>query len=207
MLRDIHRMELRYSALLREQERLSAEMEKAIQKRAVISNRYAEKGGSKAKKGEAVQPKEMTQAAAKKRIGTLKKDARVLAEETSRYSSAIEEKKAQLREMTTDLERATNEYAENERVSHEVQGQINDLLYRKQLYQERISYKQKFSKRLKELSSVGVDQSQAMQVERKLVSSTQSLDNVRAIISDLQNMHPHLTEVLTRVATMTEPAF
>ena len=46
-----------------------------------------------------------------------------------------------------------------------------------------------------------------MQVERKLLSSTQSLDNVRAILGDLQNMHPHLTEVLSRVATMTEPAF
>ena len=51
------------------------------------------------------------------------------------------------------------------------------------------------------------DQGQSMQVERKLLSSTQSLDNVRAIISDLQNMHPHLAEVLTRVSTMTEPAF
>ncbi len=209
MLRDIHRMELRYSALLREQERLSTEMENAIQKRAVISNRYAEKGGSKGKKEKEgpKQAKELTQATAKKRIGALKKDARVLAEETSRYSSAIEEKKAQLHEMTSDLERVTNEYAENERVSHEVQGQINDLLYRKQLHQERISYKQKFSKRLKELGAVGVDQGQAMQVERKLLSSTQSLDNVRAIIGDLQNMHPHLTEVLSRVATMTEPAF
>ena len=214
MLRDIHRMELRYSALIREQERLSAEMEKAIQKRAVISNRYADKDG-KGKKGQGgkqagggrTETKELTQASAKKRIGALKKDARVLAEETSRYASAIEERKAQLHEMTSDLERVTNAYADNERANHQLQGGINDLLYRKQLFQERISYQQKFSKRLKDLSGAGgVEQAQSLQVERKLLSSTQALDNVREIIADLQGAHPHLGEVLSRVATMAEPA-
>ena len=207
MLRDIHRMELRNEALKREQERLSAEMEKAIVKRSIISNRY--KGKSQgAKATEKADKKELTQATAKKRIGNLKKEARVLAEETSNYTAAIEERKAQLHEMTSDLERATTYYADTERNNHQIQGEINDLLYQKQLNQERISYKQKYSKKLKDISQAGgVDQSQSIQIERKLMSSSQALDNVKEIISALQNQHPHLTEVLQRVSSMCEPTF
>ena len=208
MTREIHRMELRFSALTREQERLSAEMEKAIHKRTAISNRYAKApGGKKEKEKAGSSAKDLTQASAKKRIGSLKKDARVLAEETSSYVSAIEERKTQLHEMTSDLERITSNYGEREEQSHILQGDINDLLYQKQLNQERVSYKQKYSKRLRDLSQKGIEQNQALQVERRLLSSTQALENVKGIVSDLQNMHPHLAEVLSRVLAMTDPAF
>jgi len=208
MEREIHRMELRLDALLREQERLSGEMERAIHKRTAIAIRYAKQppppaAGTKASQGE--KPQELTQASAKKRIGTLKKEARVLAEETSRYTSAIEEKRATLHEMTSELERVTAQYGQTEEMSHAVQGEINDLLYQKQLNQERISYKQKYSKRLRELSQAGIDQSQSLQVERRLLTSSQALDNVKDIIGQLKQLYPHLGEVLLRVGAMADP--
>lgn len=207
MEREIHRMELRLDALLREQERLSSEMERAIHKRTAIAIRYSKAAPALGSKVKSEKPQELTQASAKKRIGTMKKESRVLAEETSQYTVAIEERRAQLHEMTSNLESVTAQYGETEELSHQTQGEINDLLYQKQLNQERISYKQKYNKRLRELSQTGIDQSQSLQVERRLLTAHQGLENVQEIIGSLKQMYPHLSEVLTRVSAMAEPAF
>lgn len=208
MEREIHRMELRLQALKREEERLSGEMERAIHKRAAISNRYSKAsapppGPSSTSKGPPVA--ELTQATSKKRIANLKKDSRSLLEETNSYNQQIEERKAQLHEMASELERMTTYYGEMEEMNHQLQGEINDILYQKQLNQERISYRQKFSKRLKEISQVGIDNSQSLQIERRLLSASQALENVKEIISDLQSSNPHLGNVLSRVLEMTDP--
>lgn len=215
MEHEIHRMQLRLEALKREQERLSSEMERAIHKRATIATRYANKqpkvghSTTMLARTATVKPtdvKEQTQASLKKRIGNLKRDSRLLAEETQQYNMKIEEHRAQLHELTSELERMTSHYGETEDISHTLQSEINDLLYQKQLYQERIGYRQKYQKRLRELSQMGVELSQNMQVERRLLSANQSLDNVKEIISDLQEMHPHLMDVLQRVVAMADPA-
>jgi len=209
MEREIHRMELRLQALKREEERLSGEMERAIHKRAAISNRYSKAsapppGPASASKGPPVA--ELTQATSKKRIANLKKDSRTLLEETSLYNQQIEERKAQLHEMASELERMTSQYGEMEELNHSIQGEINDILYQKQLNQERVSYRQKFAKRLKEISQVGIDNAQSLQIERRLLSASQALENVKEIISDLQGNHPHLNNVLSRVYEMTDPS-
>jgi hypothetical protein len=209
MEREIHRMELRLQALKREEERLSGEMERAIHKRAAISNRYSKvaappPGPASTSKGPPIA--ELTQATSKKRIANLKKDSRSLVEETALYNQQIEERKAQLHEMASELERMTSQYGEMEELNHNIQGEINDILYQKQLNQERISYRQKFSKRLKEISQVGIDNSQSLQIERRLLSASQALENVKEIISELQENHPHLNNVLSRVYEMTDPS-
>ena len=205
MVKEIHRMELRYEALKREQERLSNEMERAILKRGAIQTRYSKAGGDKptaAKKGKSVT--DLTTAGAKKKISGLKKDARQLAEQVSQYASATEERRMQLSEVTSSLERGSSEYAELEQLNVQLQTRINDLLYRKQLNQERIGYKQKYARRLKELDAT-IDPSQSLQIERRLLSSTQALENVKEIIGDLDTVHPHLRDVLDRVRTMADP--
>ena len=207
MEREIHRMELRLDALLREQERLSGEMERAIHKRTAIAIRYSKAAPPLGSKVKSEKPQELTQASAKKKIGSLKKEARILAEETSQFTVAIEERRAQLHEMTSSLERATAQYGDTEEQSHQIQGEINDLLYQKQLNQERISYKQKYNKRLRELSQSGIDQSQSLQVERRLLTASQALENVREIIGNLKQAYPHLAEVLARVNSMADPSF
>lgn len=212
MEREIHRMELRLEALKREQERLSVEMARAITKRSSIATRFkapkpaetlsATKTLSSTKKTAKV---EMTQATMKKQIGVLKKESKVLANETSQYTGAIEERKAQFSEMTSELERVTTQYGNVEDSNRQLQTQINDLLYQKQLNQERISYKQKYIKRLKDYSAAGIDNSLSLQTQRRLLASSQALDNVKEIILDLQNQNPHLSEVLERVMAMTDP--
>merc|ERR1711916_230383 len=203
MEREIHRMEIRLDSLRREQERLSSEMEKAVLKRTVIANRFSKSAPSGDLRK--TSNKDLTKAAAKKKIAALKKDARVLAEETSRYASSIEEKKAQLQANATELENTTTRFGENNQANFKLQGQVNDLLYQKQLNEERISYYQKYIKRIKELSSSGIDPSQHLNVERRLLSGQQSLDNVKEIITGLTQMHPHLHEVLSRVLAMADP--
>jgi chromosome segregation ATPase len=200
MEHEIHRMSLRLETLRREQERLAIEMERAVNKRATISSRYraVPTGGTIAKQ-------ELTQASIKKKIANLKRDSRALAEENSQCSSKIEEKKAHLHELTSELERVTAQYSMTEEISHNLQGEINDLLYKKQLNQERIAYRQKYLRRLRELSQEGVELTQSLQVERRLLSSNQALDNVREIIGDLQQSYPHLADVLERVKAMADP--
>lgn len=203
MEKEIHRMEVRLDSLKREQERLSAEMEKAVLKRTVIANRFSKSAPSGDLRK--TSNKELTQATAKKKVAALKKDARILAEETSRYASSIEEKKAQLEANAYELENKTKQFGENNQASFTLRGQVNDLLYQKQLNEERISYHQKYIKRLKELSASGIDPSQHLNVERRLLSGQQSLDNVKEIIIGLTQMHPHLHEVLSRVLAMSDP--
>ena len=210
MEREIHRMELRLEALKREQERLSIEMARAITKRTSIATRFKQPKPAEAMSSTKGSTKkaaklDMTQATMKKQIGALKKDAKALANETSQYTGAIEERKAQFSEMTSELERVTTQYSEVEESNRQLQAEINDLLYQKQLNQERISYKQKYVKRLKDYSAAGIDTSLSLQTQRRLLASSQALDNVKEIILDLQNQNPHLSEVLERVMAMTDP--
>jgi chromosome segregation ATPase len=205
MEKEIHRMQLRSEALKREQERLSNEMARAVEKRATISTRYGKT--SPAASTSVKSSKELTMAGAKQRIGALKKDARQLAEETAHYNQLFEDKKTQLQEVANQLEDVTAQYGDSEEQCHQLQSQINDLLYQKQLQQERISYKQKYAARLRELSQgPGVDINHSLQVERRVLSATQALDNVREIIGELQASFPHLKEVLERVNAMTDPS-
>lgn len=212
MEKEIHRMELRLEALKREQERLSIEMARAINKRSSIATRFkqpkaSESAASKSLTGSKKQSAkmDMTQASMKKQISILKKEAKALANETAQYTGAIEERKAQFSEMTSDLERATTQYGEVEESNRKMQTDINDMLYQKQLNQERISYKQKFIKRLKDYASTGIDSSLSLQTQRRLLAASQALDNVKEIISELKTQSPHLSEVLDRVMAMTDP--
>lgn len=204
MEKEIHRMSLRFEALKREQERLSNEVTRAIEKRDTITTRYGKPKPTNAVM--AKNPKEMTQATAKKRIGTLKKEAMLLAQETAHYNGLFEQKKEQLQDVASQLEDVTGQYGDAEEMCHQLQSQINDLLYQKQMHQERISYKQKYAVRLRDLSQQGVDATQSLQVERRVLSATQALDNVKEIIGELQSAFPHLKEVLHRVSAMTDPS-
>lgn len=206
MEKEVHRMELRHEALLREQERLSAEMERAILKRSTIALRYSNKSkddGAAATFKQ--QPQEYTQSTIKKKIASLKRDGRALAEEAMRYDGAIEEKRMQMADMTAELERLANEFSAFEDANVAIQAKVNDLMYQKQLRQERIAYRQKYLKRIREVTATGIDSAQVLPVERKLLSASQAVDNVRDIISELQKAHPHLKDVLQLVATMTDP--
>jgi chromosome segregation ATPase len=180
-------------------------MARAIEKRATITTRYSKPKPAKA--ADSKNPKELTQAAAKSRIGILKKEAMLLAQETSHYGSLFDQKKEQLQAVGSQLEDVTGQYGDAEELCHQLQSQINDLLYQKQLHQERISYKQKYAMRLREVSQGGgVDSTQALQVERRVLSASQALDNVKEIIDELQSAFPHLKEVLERVQAMTDPS-
>jgi coiled-coil domain-containing protein 40 len=202
MEKEVHRMELRLEALKREQERLSTEMEKAVLKRAVIADRYVKAPPEAGAGGET---RDLSQANAKRKIGNLKKEARSFAEEISMLTSTIDGKKAAFSDMTVELESVTSQYAQSEEQSIQLQGKINDLLYQKQLNQERMSYKQKYAKRLKDLAQSRVEPSQSLMLERRLLSSSQALDNVKEIIIGLQSVHPHLAGVLERVVAMADP--
>jgi coiled-coil domain-containing protein 40 len=205
MEKEVHRMEVRLEALRKEQERLSTEMEKAVLKRAIIADRYVKLPSSSSSAPSGGESRDLSLASAKRKIGNLKKEARGLAEDSSRISSTIEERKKTLSDITCDLEEVTIVCAQSEGFSGQLQTEINELLYQKQLNQERISYRQNYVRRLKDLSGTRAEPSQSVVLERRLLSSSQALDNVREIIISLQSVHPHLTDVLQRVIAMANP--
>jgi coiled-coil domain-containing protein 40 len=203
MEKEIHRMELRYDTLLREQERLSLEMESAILKRSSIALRYSPKTND-TRVSSTAKKQEYTQSTIKKKIAYLKREGRSLAEETLRYEGAVSDKRSQLEEITAQLDQLAMEFSAREESNSKLQSKINDSMYEKQLRQERVAYRQKYFKRLKELIAVGIDTTQILPIERKLLSANQELDNVRDIITELQTAHPHLSQVLDLVAAMTD---
>ena len=207
MEREIHRMTLRLEALKREEERLSVEMERAVTKRTSIELRFKAKPPDTSSSGKATTKAnlDVTQAGVKKRIAALKKDARSLSDETTRYTAVIEERKGQLRKVAEELDGVTSAHNETESSNNEIQRQINDMLYQKQRSQERISYGQTYVKKIREFMSGSTEHSNALQAERRLLAGSQALENVRDIINDLQRLHPHLSEVLGRVYNMTDP--
>lgn len=206
MEKEIHRMQIRLETLKREQEKLSVEMEKAVLKRSTIATRYSTSKSTTLGSNNAKDAfKDVSIAQAKKKISGLKKESRDIAEEIMQYNFKLEEKKKAVQDISFSLEQFTAQYGDAEETCHQLQTTINNLLYEKQLYQERISYRQKFCTRLRELTNgnQSVDLSQALGIERKWLSSNQTLDNVKEILIELKNNFPHLEQVLDRVLNMT----
>ena len=174
-------------------------------KRAIISDRFVKLPSSSSSAPPGGESRDLSLASAKRKIGNLKKEARGLAEDSSRISSTIEERKKTLSDITCDLEEVTIVCAQSEGFSGQLQIEINELLYQQQLNQERISYRQNYVRRLKDLSGTRAEPSQSVVLERRLLSSSQSLDNVIEIIIGLKSVHPHLTDVLQRVIAMANP--
>eukprot|EP01035_Chromulina_nebulosa_P016880 gene16880-22368_t len=84
MEKEIRRMNLRYEALKKEQERLINEMEKAIIKRSTISNRFVNAivtSSSTIDVSKSTTNEDLTQAGIKKRIGLIKRDIRLINED------------------------------------------------------------------------------------------------------------------------------
>jgi chromosome segregation ATPase len=218
MEREVHRMGLRLEALKRECERLSIEMERAVNKRSTIELRFKGKdSGSKSRsmtslsstsssaKASDKASMELTQAGIKKKITSLKKDARALSDETTKYLGVIDERKNQLSQIAAELEELNNACAESERSNIDMQRQINDMLYQKQRNQERISYAQTYLKKLREYLNGTSEALNGLQAERRLLTANQALENVRDIIRDMQRLHPHLDDILERVFNMSDP--
>lgn len=219
MEREVHRMGLRLEALKRECERLSIEMERAVTKRSTIELRFKGKdtsagtsrsmtslsSTSSSSKGADKASMELTQAGIKKKITNLKKDARSLSDETTKYLGVIDERKNQLSQIAAELEELNNACAESERSNIDMQRQINDMLYQKQRNQERISYAQTYLKKLREYLNGNSETLNGLQAERRLLTANQALENVRDIIRDVQRIHPHLDDILERVFNMSDP--
>jgi chromosome segregation ATPase len=104
------------------------------------------------------------------------------------YTSAIEQRKAQISEMTSELERVTSRYGQLEDEVTSLQASLNELLYFKQRHSDRIQARQKYIKRLREISATTAVGSEldVVEVERKLSLSLKSIEDVRDVINDLK---------------------
>lgn len=223
MEREIRRMTLRFDGLVKEQDRLSQEMVRAVLKRSDISNKYGGKSLHADNKSNKLSvavsngavslvnssivsngnKQHVSMATIKKRLAVLKHDVRNLNQDIALKVVDIEQKTAEVSEITSELDRLTTNYSDLESNNRNIQVDINDLLFQKQLQQEQIFYKQKFCKRNKELVASDNKISQSIMIDRSFLLAKQDLESLQDILYSLSSVYPHLYEVLQRVIKMT----
>lgn len=198
MEKEIHRMKIRYETLLRDQERMVVEIERGLHKRDAIALR-----------GRGQKSNESTQASTTKKISSLENDLRKSQRELGKYKIAIREKSDQVESLSYDLENCTLKCSQQEQYISDTQKSINDALYDKQRYIDIVGRKQRLAKRYDKLISgkaPEIDPSDAEKVSSDNYSAIKQLKSVQSILRQLQNDHPHLQEVLQRVAILTNDA-
>ncbi|CAM9148875.1 unnamed protein product, partial [Choristocarpus tenellus] len=207
MEREIHRMRIRLDGLRREQERMMQAMEWAIDKREKIAVRY--KGKDEALAGRNIRgsrggggSKDLTATGLKKKVVSIQQQLKSLSVETARYSAVVEDRRRKGLEVSTGLEQETGRFEEAERLCDELQGDINTRLYEKQRLSEVTATKQRLCQKIN-LKPLPLSH-RLLQVEQALLNAEIRLKAVRDVIEGVKGELPHLDDVLTRVARLSE---
>jgi hypothetical protein len=195
MEREIHRMQLRYETLQRDQKTLIEEMERCISKREAIGIKYK---GSK-KKGE------VSQASLKKQLVTSKETLASITGEIKSFETAIKKKMLEMEELGLKLESITSEYSEEEANAKELQASISNNLYEKQngldMYNKYVRIAKKYED-VQEGRLEPIKISDKEIVEEDLAKQEAVNRNLHSIIGKLGETFPQLKEVLERVENL-----
>jgi len=206
MEKEIHRMRLRYEALKRDQERLIAEMERAIEKHESIELRH--KGRKALQESRGLAAAEDTRAGLKKKLRALRNTLKKTKEEARSYEAATRQKDAELSSLALELERAGGEYSRCEDDANELQRAINDALYEKQRCMDQVSKYRRDARRYGDLARRGPGPAprpaETMAIEREVAAAEQEREAVRDVIKSLSQQFEKLSEVLDRVHLLTE---
>lgn len=191
MEKEIHRMKIRLETLLRDQDRMVSEMERALHKRDAIAVR-----------GRGQKNTDVSQASLTKKVSTLQNSLRKSQREISRYEIAIKEKMDAVEAIGLDLERFASAYDQQQEQVNETQKSINDALYDKQRYIDMTARMQRLAKRFDNLVSgktAVMDPNEEPNIKAERAEAKENLNIVCEVIERLQKEHPHLEEVLSRV--------
>ncbi|RQM21170.1 hypothetical protein B5M09_010247 [Aphanomyces astaci] len=194
MEREIHRMRLRLEALERDQERMIFEMERAIHKRDAIAMR-----------GRGKKESDMTQASLLSKVATLQNKARQAAKETAALEKAIKQKSIQSEDISFQMDKISQDLKTQEDRAATLQRSINHALYEKQRCIDTEARKQRMLKKWEQIcQGKGFDPTDEDRIHADKDKAMTDTQKIRDMIDTLQQQHPHLKEVLTRVAMLSE---
>jgi len=198
MQKEIHRMELRYSELMRLQEKLIQEMERGISKRGII--------GIKGKASQSKTTTEMTEQQLSKACTDLKRSIR----ETERESHAAEQRMQELEsvhhELMERIEDSMHETREIQSREEEIKVGLDAALSEKHKMLLFTSHQQKMCKRFedalaKKYKPLITDESQ---IEAELDSALEKQEKIRAVLETLASHAPEISGTLERISYHAE---
>lgn len=185
MKREIHRMQLRYSQLMRRQEELMIEMERAIFKRDSINVRGKVMAQSKAKQGG-------SQMDVKKLITDLGKRVVENENDISRYDKQIKQLDAEGKDLGRRMEEAGASVKEVQREEDQLHTQMHMIDKRKQALKEEIYSLQRMVKRYGALEQGKYEAKAPEEVKEGLEKARERRGVLVGIMEGLLGQHPEL---------------
>ena len=196
MEREIHRMEIRFENLKREQERMVSEMERSLHKHESIAIR-----------GRGQKDNESTAASMTKKVSLLQNDVRKSKASIVKYDAAIKNKMERHEVQGLEVERIGAECNQKNDRMLNTQKQIGKTLFKNERYKDSITRMKAMNKRLHQVVKgkiAPIDESQRVRLEDEYDHSMTSVALVIEMTKGLGHQHGHIKEVLDRVALLAE---
>lgn len=231
MEKEIARMRARYEALKRDQERLVAEMQRAIEKREVIAMKHKSaramtmtaaaalgkgaataagatlgslSGLQKGKAGDA-----LTRIGLQQKASLLRKDISGKMASAQDMQAALEETRSSLQAVSQAADSRIEQVQMLEARAVAIQRDINAALFDKQKAVEHVAALIKLLQRLEALDAgklPPLTQEEQLHARSRLAEAELARDAVRDVVARLAEMHTDLADVLGRVSQLVEVA-
>lgn len=207
MEKEIHRMELRRTALKGEKDKLVQEIERGVHKREAMALRQLGKDKVMRRQGASAKEKPSTKAGLSKQTSGLKRSIKQTARSTAQHVAAIRETKVQMQRMTEMLEKYTAEYSRYADDANRLEVDINQQLYEKQRKAEILGKRERMLTRYQDLNNgarLAVEDGDRPLVMERLREADGELNGVMSIIESLRSQFGYLDETLTRVMLLSQ---
>jgi chromosome segregation ATPase len=198
MEKEIHRMQLRFTALQKKQGKMLKDMETAIAKRDVIvvGNRGKKKHAGKAP----------TKTAVRKKCKQLKKQLTKTEKETNVRQAEIVASENELQTLEAKVSEGVVEQEKIDNELNSMQEKINDLLYQKQRSADTNAMLQRLLQQYKQFENDENEETtpSAIKVVRELQSAEEEQQAVLQCISTVSREFPHLAQILESVGALAK---
>mmetsp|Transcript_18574 Transcript_18574/g.27225 ORF Transcript_18574/g.27225 Transcript_18574/m.27225 type:complete len:890 (+) Transcript_18574:121-2790(+) len=200
MEKEIHRMQLRLTALQKKQAKIVKDMRTSIQKRDIIvtANR-----GKKSNKQSGASPQ--TKADVRKQCKTLKKNLRKTEKETQERHKEIIDAESKLEVLEVKVSEFSSEQEAIDEEVNAMQEKINDLLYQKQRAADSNAMLQRLLHQYKSLEDPDAEPTpSAIKVVRDLQTAESEQEAVLKCIDRVAKEFPHLSQILESVGALAK---
>ena len=199
MEKEIHRMTLRLDAIKKTQQNLSIEMETAVLKRDVISNRYS-KSQKMTKNTQSTSVPSLNKA-----ITTSSNELNVWEQKVQDKLNEVSDQKSRLTELSDYLIKLDIQSKELAESIYQSQVRNRETAYLKQVLLESSKCVSLYINQIKQFEN-DEKLNEAIVTQKTNVANAMS-NGVSNVIKDLQMSNPHLREILQRVNDMSNVSF
>jgi hypothetical protein len=157
-------------------------------------------------RGRGKKENDLTQASLLTKVATLENKTRKYASEIAHVEKSLKQKSIQSEDKAFQIETLTTALKEEEARVSSLQRHINEGLYEKQRFMETEARTQRMLQRWDQMIVHGKKgDSIPTDVDEAVAHALADTQKIQRMIQTLQDAHPHLRDVLTRVAMLAEP--